>query len=190
MKKENINLLEHYQIIEKNRKNQGTKPLNFIAVLLIVILLLSAYSLTLFLQDSSLKTSNNDLQNYISSSQILEQLDDISTKQRQLSDLNEILSELKSLNAAFSAMPVLKTEILDSINACIPPDTKILMVDFDGQWLSIQTSSSNLLRPSEFARNLRNTQLFEEIVYNGYTTDSSAKTAYIGSVKIALKVGN
>jgi Tfp pilus assembly protein PilN len=190
MKKENINLLEHYQLIEKNRKSQGTKPLNFIAILLIVILLLSAYSLTLFLQDSSLKASNQDLQNYISSAQILDQITVISTKQRQLSDLNEILAELRSLNSAFVVMPILKTEILDSINACIPPDTKILLVDFDGQWLTIQTSSSNLLRPSEFARNLRNTKLFEDIVYNGYTTDASGKIAYIGSVKIALKVGN
>ncbi|NTW96052.1 MAG: hypothetical protein HGB31_05470 [Erysipelotrichaceae bacterium] len=190
MKKENINLLEHYQIIEKNRKNQGTKPLNFIAILLIAILLLSAYSLTLFLQDSSLKASNKDLQDYTSSTEILGKIQVISIKQRQLSDLTEILTELKSLNAAFVAMPVLRTEVLDSINACIPPDTKILMVDFDGQWISIQTTSSNLLRPSEFARNLRNTQLFEDIVYNGYTTDTSGKTAYIGSVKIALKVGN
>jgi Tfp pilus assembly protein PilN len=190
MKKENINLLEHYENIEKNRKNKGTRPLNFIAILLIIILILSAYSVTLFLQDSSLKNSNKELQNYTSSPMILDQIKVISTKQRQLSDLTEILTELKSLNAAFVAMPVLKTEVLDSINACIPPDTKILMVDYDGQWLTIQTSSSNLLRPSEFARNLRNTKLFEDIIYEGYTTDSSGKTAYIGSVKIALKVGN
>jgi Tfp pilus assembly protein PilN len=190
MKKENINLLENYQIIEKNRKKQDTRPLNFVAILLIVVLLLSAYTFTLFLQDSSIKANNKELQDYISSTMILDQIKLISDKQKQLTDLNEILTEVKSLNTAFGAMPVLKTSVLDSINACVPPETRILMVDYDGQWLTIQTSSTNLRRPSEFARNLRNTKLFEDVIYSGYNTDTSVKTAYIGSVKIALKVGN
>jgi len=190
MKKENINLLEHYQIVEKNRKNQGTKPLNLIAILLIVVLLLSAYSFSLFLQESSIKANNKELQDYTTSTMVLDQIKVISDKQKQLTDLNEILTNLKSLNAAFEAMPVMESSVLNSINACVPPDTKILSVDFDGQWFTIQTSSTSLLRPSQFARNLRNTMLFEEIVYNGYTTSTLLKTTYIGSVKIAMKVGN
>ena len=190
MKKENINLLEYYQIIEKNRKKQDTRPLNVVAILLIVILLLSAYSFTLFLQDSSIKASNKELQDYVSSSLILDQIKVISDKQKQLTDLNGILTEVKSLNAAFAAMPILSTGILDSINACVPPETRILLVEFDGQWLTIQTSSTSLRRPSAFARNLRSTNLFEDVVYSGYTTNSSARTTYIGFVKIAMKVGN
>lgn len=190
MKKENINLLEHYQLLEKNRVNQGTKPLNFIAILLIVILLFSAYSLTLFLQDSSLKASNKDLQDYTTSTLVLDKIKVISVKQRQLSDLNEILTELKSLNSAFAAMPIYRTGVLNSINACIPPDTSISLIEFDGQWITIQTRSSNLLRPSEFARNLRNTKLFEDVVYSGYSTDVTSQVFYIGTVKIAMKVGN
>jgi len=80
MKKENINLLEHYQLLEKNRANQGTKPLNFIAILLIVILLFSAYSITLFLQDSSLKANNKALQDYTSSTLVLNQIKVITVK--------------------------------------------------------------------------------------------------------------
>lgn len=190
MKKDTINLLDHYLLLEKNRLKQGSKPLNFIAIFLIVLILLSAYSFTLFLQDSNLKTSNQEIQAYTTSQEVVAKVSAIAIKQRQLSDLNNILADLKSLNKAFDAMPILSSKVLMSISASLPPDTKILMIDFDGQWFTIQTTSSVLLRPSEFARNLRNTNLFEDVVYNGYTTDTSAKVAYIGSVKVAMKVGN
>jgi len=87
-------------------------------------------------------------------------------------------------------MPIFRTGVLNSINACIPPDTSISIIDFDGQWITLQTRSTNLLRPSEFARNLRNTKVFEDVVYSGYSIDITTQVFYIGTVKIAMKVGN
>lgn len=186
MKKDNINLLDNYLLSEKKRKNTGSKGLNFIALFLATILLLSAYSLKLFLEDTSLKETNRDLKAYVEDPSILAQIKEISVKQRQLSDLNEILIELKSLNAAFAAMPSLDSVAINKINDCIPADTKITDIDFDGQWITLRTTSSNYLRPSEFARNLRNTSFFEDVVYYGYENNTGK---YIGTVLVALKVG-
>jgi Tfp pilus assembly protein PilN len=186
MKKENINLLENYLLSEKKRKNTGSKGISFIAVFLATVLILSAYSLKLFLEDSALKEDNASLQSYVSDPSILAKIESISTKQRQITDLNNILTELKSLNAAFNAWPVFDSVAMNKINSCIPADTKILDIDFDGQWFTLRTTSSNYLRPSEFARNLRNTGFFEDVVYYGYE-ETSGK--YVGTVMVALKVG-
>jgi Tfp pilus assembly protein PilN len=186
MKKDNINLLDNYLLSEKKRKNTSSKGLNFLAIFFVTVLLLSAYSLKLFLDDSTLKETNKELQAYVESPTILAQIKDISVKQRQLSDLNEILIELKSLNAAFAAMPGFDSEAINKINSCIPADTRIMDIDFDGQWITLRTVSSNYLRPSEFARNLRNTSFFEDVVYYGYENDSGK---YVGTVLVALKVG-
>lgn len=186
MKKENINLLENYLLSEKKRKNTGSKGINFAAIFLATVLLLSAYSLKLFLEDSALKEDNASLQNYVSDPAILTKIQQITTKQRQVTDLNEILKELKSLNAAFDAWPEFDSIAMNKINSCIPADTKILDIDFDGQWFTLRTVSSNYLRPSEFARNLRNTGFFEDVVYYGYEEDSGK---YVGTVLVALKVG-
>lgn len=186
MKKDNINLLDNYLLTEKQRKNTGSKGLNFIALFIIIVLVISAYGLKLFLEDTSLKGDNQELQAYIQSPTIIKSIQDIAVKQRQLSDLNEILVELKSLNAAFDAMPAIDSVSIDMINQSIPPDTKIIAIAFDGQWITINTSSANYLRPSEFARNLRNTNFFEDVNYYGYEQDIGK---YTGTVLVALKVG-
>jgi len=188
MKKDNINLLENYLLSEKKRKNQGSRSLNIIAIFLIVILLVSAYAFSLFLQDSSLKSSNAELTAYTTDVNLLQQIKDISTKQRQLTDLNDILVNLKSLNAAFAAMPELNSTVLNKINSCLPADAKIVSIDFDGQWITLKTVSANYLRPSEFARNLRNTGYFEEVSYYGYD-ELSGTNRFMGNVLVALKVG-
>ncbi len=186
MKKDNINLLDNYLLSEKKRKNQGSKSLNIIAVFLVTVLLLSAYSLSLFLQDKTLKDTNNELEAYVTNPSTLAQIKDITVKQRQLTDLKEILVELKSLNAAFGAMPEINSVVIGKINSSLPPDTKILTIDFDGQWFTLKTISVNYLRPSEFARNLRNTGFFEEVNYYGYDEENGK---YIGNVLVAMKVG-
>lgn len=186
MKKETINLLDNYQLSEKKRKNQGSKSINFIAIFLAALVLMSAYSLKLFLDDSTLKDTNKELQSYVDSPTVAAQIADIAVKQRQLSDLNDILVELKSLNTAFAVMPKLNSTLIAKINSCIPPDTSILSIEFDGQWFTLKTQSTNLLRPSEFARNLNNTNYFEEVNYYGYDNNAGK---YIGTVMVAVKVG-
>lgn len=186
MKKDNINLLENYLVSEKNRRNQGSRSLNFLAIYLIAALLISAYGVSLFIRDTTLKNSTKELQAYVSDPNVLHQITDITTKQRQLTDLKEILGQLKSLNAAFSAMPELGSEVIGKIYACIPADTIVLSINFDGQWFTLKTQSINYLRPSEFARNLRNTSYFEEVNYYGYTVEPGK---YIGTVLVAMKVG-
>lgn len=189
MKKENINLLENYQLSETQRKGQGNRSLNIFAIFLVSALLLTAYSFTLLMQDNSLKESNNELQSYVSNPSVISQIKDISTKQRQLTDLNNILVELKSANAAFEVMPRIESTVLNLISSMLPVDTKIISTVFDGQWIYIRTSSPVLLRPSEFARNLRNSDRFEDVVYDGYSADDTGKRVYIGSIKVAMRIG-
>jgi Tfp pilus assembly protein PilN len=186
MKKANINLLENYLLTEKKRKNTSKSGLNFIAIFLISVLLLSAYGLKLFLEDAGLKDTNQQLQSYVTDPAILKQVSDITVKQRQLTDLNTILVDIKSLNTVFDAMPELGSVVLGKIYACIPPDTSILNLSFDGQWMTLETVSSNYIRPSEFARNLRNTNFFEEVSYYGYKNEVSR---FYGTIMIAMKVG-
>lgn len=189
MKKETINLLEHYEASEKLRKGKSSGILKVVAFGVVMALLMSAYALTLYIKDVSLKDSNEELQAYVNDASILAQIKDITTKQRQLTDLNNILDELKSLNAAFAVMPRLDSVVMGQITGLLPIDTKVTYMDFDGQWITIQTTSTNLLRPSEFARNLRNSRLFEDVIYDGYSVDTTAKTAYISTVKVAMIIG-
>jgi len=189
MKKETINLLEHYEASEKIRKGKSSGLLKTFALGLIMVLLLSAYSITLFIQNVSLNESNQEIQDYINNPATLAQIKDITEKQRRLTDLNEILAELKSLNAAFAVMPRMDSDVLAQITDLLPTDSKVTYIEFDGQWITIQTSSTNLLRPSEFARSLRNSGLFEDVIYDGYSVNTSGKTTYISSIKVAIRIG-
>lgn len=189
MKKEHINLLDHYQSLEKVRKGKGSRAVNMAAVLLITLILPGAYAFTLWLQDSQLKSENTELAAFAENPAILKQVNEIAKKNRRLNDLKSMLTELDSMNAALDAMPRIESTILGKIADCLPIGTTIMQISFDGQWFFITTKSSNLLRPSEFARNLSNTGIFEDVVYSGYYVDNSGKTAYIGTVQVALKIG-
>lgn len=189
MKKEHINLLDHYQSLEKVRKGKGSRAVNMVAIILISLVLPGAYAFTLWLEDTQLKSENAELAAFAENPAILKQVSEIAQKNRRLADLQSMLKELDSMNDALDAMPRIESTILGKIADCLPFDTTITQIGFDGQWFVITTKSPNLLRPSEFARNLSNAGIFEDVIYSGYFVDNSGKTAYIGTVQVALKIG-
>lgn len=190
MKKQNINLMESFSAIEKRRSAKSDRILVFLALFLSVILIISAFSFKLFLDNNNLKDKIKVTEAYINDPVLKERIAAIEVMQSKINDLNEIDKILDELNASFSVFPRINTLSLRVITSNMPVGTSLKSLGFDGQWFTIQLISPNYSGPSQFAVNLRDSEFFEEVIYQGYTSEVvNGATRYVGKIVAFLKVG-
>ncbi len=190
MKKQNINLMEGFSAIEKRRSAKSDRILVFMAMFLSVILIISAFSFKLFLDNNDLKDRIKVTEAYVNDPVLKERILAIEVMQSKINDLNEIDKILDELNASFEVFPRINTLSLRVITSNMPAGTSLKSLGFDGQWFTIQLISPNYSEPSKFAVNLRDSEFFEEVIYQGYTSEVvNGVTRYVGKVVAILKVG-
>lgn len=190
MKKQNINLMESFSAIEKRRSAKSDRLVVFLALFLTVILILSAFTFKLYLDNNDLKDQIKVTEAYVNDPTIRQRIAAIEVKQAQINDLNEIDKILDELNASFEVFPRINTLSLRVITSNMPAGTSLKSIAFDGQWFTISLISPNYLGPSQFAVNLEKSEFFEEVIYQGYTSEvANGTTRFVGKVIAILKVG-
>lgn len=190
MKKQNINLMDSFSAIEKRRSAKSDRIIVFMALFLSVILITSAFSFKLFLDNNNLKDKIKVTEAYVNDPILKERIAAIEVMQSKINDLNEIDKILDELNASFAVFPRINTLSLRVITSNMPVGTSLKSLGFDGQWFTIQLISPNYSGPSQFAVNLRDSEFFEEVIYQGYTSEVvNGVTRYVGKVVAILKVG-
>lgn len=191
MKKQNINLMESFSVIEKRRSAKSDRVVVFMALFLMVVLLISAFTFKLYLDNNNLKDRIKVADAYVNDPSIKNRIAAIELDQAKISSLNEIDKILDELNATFDVFPRINTLSLRVITSNMPAGTSLKSIAFDGQWFTILLISPNYSFPSQFAVNLRDSGFFEEIVYQGYTSEVvNGTTRYVGKIVAFLKVGN
>ena len=190
MKKSNINLMESYSVIEK-RKSAKTDRVKVLSLLLIGVMLISgAFAAKLFIDNYFLKENIKTVSNYVNDTEIQRKVALIDLKQKKIQDLNKIDAILTELNASFEVFPRINTLTLNMITSNLPVGTTLKSITYDSQWFTIYVYSLDYTKPSTFASNLRNSEYFEDILYQGYTSESVGGTLrYVGKVVAVLKVG-
>jgi len=191
MKKQNINLMDSYLVIEKRKSAKSDRLAVFGIIFLGVALLLGAYSFKLMLDNNSLKNDIKTTETYVNDPAIKARIAVIEQSQQQISDIKDIDVVLDELNASFGVFPRINTLLLRKLAVNAPVGTAFKSISFDGQWFTIYLYSPDYSKPSEYAIRLQNTNFFEEVIYEGYTAEASTTgTRYVGKVTVILKVGN
>ena len=190
MKKQNINLMDNFLEIEKRRSAKTDRIAVFAAILLVVVLLLSAYSFKLLLDNNDLKNGIKTSESFINDPSIKARVALVEVEQKKISDLKEIDTILDQLNVTFAAFPRINTLILQKLTVNLPAGASFRTIAFDGQGFAIEYNCLNYSQPSEYAIRLQNSKFFEEVNYSGYTTEIAGNvTRYSGKLVAILKVG-
>ncbi|HAM62268.1 MAG: hypothetical protein A2Y20_06520 [Firmicutes bacterium GWF2_51_9] len=191
MKKQNINLMEGFSAIEKRRSQKSDRVIVFMALFLSVFLIVGAFSFKLYLDNSNLKDKIKVTEAYVNDPILKARIAAIEVSQAKINDLNQIDQILDELNASFEVFPRINTLSLRVITSNMPTGTSLKSLAFDGQWFTIQLISPNYSGPSQFAVSLRDSEFFEEVIYQGYTSEVvNGVTRYVGKVVAILKVGD
>jgi len=190
MKKSNINLMESYSVTEKRKSAKSDRTRVFILLLVGLILVTGAYAGKLFIENIFIKENIKTVSAYVNDIEIQRKVAIIDAKQKKIQDLNKIDAILTELNASFDVFPRINTLTLNMLTSNMPAGTGLKSITFDGQWFTILLYSPNYSSPSEYAIKLRNSEYFEEVIYQGYTSETSSGTLrYVGKIIAILKVG-
>jgi len=190
MKKSNINLMESYSVTEK-RKSAKTDRVKVLMMLLIgLLLIMGAFTAKLFIDNIFLKEDIKSVSAYVNNIDIQRKVALLDQKQQKIQDLNKIDTILAELNTSFDVLPRINTLTLNMLTSTMPLGTSLKSVTFDGQWFTVLIYCQDYGKPSEYAVNLRNSDYFEQVIYEGYTSEAFGGTVrYIGKVIAILKVG-
>ena len=190
MKKQNINLMDSYLLIEKRKSAKTDRLAVFAAIFLGVILILGAFTFKLILDNNSLGSSIKATQTYVNDPAIKARIALVEQSQQKIKAISDINVILDQLNASFGVFPRINTLLLRKLEVNLPAGATFRSISFDGQWFTIYVACPDYTKPSEYAVRLQNTKIFEEVIYNGYTSeDSAGAKVYIGKITVILKVG-
>jgi len=191
MKKDNINLLDSYIKIEKKKSAKSESHVIYGALLLVIVLILGAYSIKLYFDNMSIQDDVSQTSEYVNSPTVLAKIRLIDEKQQKIDDLNKINASLEELNKGFAVIPRIDSYTLRLVTSSMPTNTSLQSVAFDGQWFTIILYSGSYSKQSTFAHNLENSGYFEKVNYYGYDSNGATPaTKYVGKFMVALKVGN
>ena len=103
MNKNDMNLLLRYREIHKERSNQNSSTRIYFIVVIAATLILGAYSLTLWLKQSSLENQVKDLTYYVNSSEVISKLKEVEQLKLNNQTLDTIIEQTRSINDVFDS---------------------------------------------------------------------------------------
>lgn len=192
MRKNDMNLLESYQSLEKIRKSQSKDSVIYLAIILALILLLGAYAGKLFI-DRQLKDNEiADLNSFLQSAGVAEKIVEAKKVESNLIGIDKVESELKEINTVLDFIPVYDHRILDIVHQVMPnnPEYTIHYTKFsyEQNTVTIEYYEHESPSASAFALKLLNSGIFEDVSYTGYQYDNVDKV-YRGKIVAIVKGG-
>lgn len=186
MKKQDMNLLESYQKINKIRANRDATGRIYVMIFVGTLLIASAYWLVLFIENSNLKQNIKTIQDYLNSPQIVERSNEADQLNEDVTKLDAILNELKSAQDVFALQPTFSSSAVNLIVAERPGTVRMNSITYTGDAISLDISGTRVYSVSDYVMRLRRTNAFQEVQYNGYTLTDGV---YNSNITIILKGG-
>jgi hypothetical protein len=174
MNKTDMNLLLRYREIFKERSSQNSPTRIYFVIILVTSLFLGAFALRLWLDKISLEQDIDELNAYISSSEVIEKMKQIELLKLNIGILDSIIEQTHSINTVFDsavrfdseALTVLQDNRYTGINfESVSYSKGIIYLDISG------TKSSDI---SNYVLRLTREGYFKVVNYSGYTFDSEA----------------
>jgi Tfp pilus assembly protein PilN len=186
MKKQDMNLLESYQKLNKLRENKGATGRIYVMIFIGSLLIASAYYFTLFIQNTTLKQSIKDLEAYLSSPQVVDRSIEADKLNADIRKLEEILKEVQNAQDIFDLQPKFSSQTMNLLIAERPGTVKFNSVSFTGDAITLEISGTRVYSVSDYVMRLRRLEVFQEVQYSGY---DFANGFYNSNVVIILKGG-
>jgi hypothetical protein len=188
MLKKDMNLLESYRLIQKARNERTTPAVMYLGIIVFVALALSTYSLKLFFDNSAVESKIESIENYITDPLVVRKLNEISTMQENLKQLDNLKSEVISIIDVLDYIPRFDQDILKILFDNLPQGISITKVSYINSWISLEIIGPYPSDSSNYALRLQRTNFFKDVIYDGYRYDESLRR-YRGTMKVQLKGG-
>lgn len=189
MNKNDMNLLLRYREIHKERESQSSPGRIYIAIVLVVALLLGAYSVNRWLTKLSIEKKNEELTNYITSPDVTRKMEEISVLQDNIKALDGMIEQTMSINEVFDSAIRFDSEALNVLQ-----DTRYTGISFDSisyakGILYVNISGTRASDASNYVLRLSRSGYFKSVSYSGYTYDST-ENVYRSTIRCTLVGGD
>lgn len=188
MLKKDMNLLESYRLIQKARNEKTTPGVMYVGIILLVALALGTYSLKLFFDNSALENKIESIENYINDPLVIRKLNEISTMQANIKQLDSLKAEVSSIIDVLDYIPRFDQDILKILFDNLPEGIQITKVSYINSWISLEIIGPYPSDSSNYALRLQRTNFFKDVIYDGYRYDEGLRR-YRGTMKIQMKGG-
>jgi hypothetical protein len=188
MLKKDMNLLESYRYIQKARSEKTSPTTLYLGIIFFVVLILSVYSLKLFFDNSTLENKIVSIEDYINDPFIIRKLNEISTMQENIKQLDSLKAEVVSIIDVLDYIPRFDQEILQILFDNLPEDVTITKVSYIDSWIALEVEGQFPSDSSNYALRLLRTEFFKDVVHEGYKYVSSTRD-YVGNLRVQMKGG-
>ncbi len=184
MKKQDMNLLEGYQRVLKQKANRDATTSVYAMLVFGVVVIALAYYAVLFYENHVIKEDIKVVQDYINSPQVVSRNDEVSQLMKDITTLESMSKELQSASVAFEFIPKPDSELFNRVLAERPGSIKINSILFGEGDIILEVTGTRIYSISDYVLRLRRMEFFQEVRYNGYTVDEGLFNA---SIRLQLK---
>jgi hypothetical protein len=189
MQKNDMNLLERYNDLHKERSNQFSLGRIYIIILAAIFLIMGALSIQLWLTESGLKSDVATLSEYNNNPQIKTKMAEIATLKENIKSLDQILVEAKSINTVFSSAVRFDSFTMNVLSSSLLPGTGFNVISYKSGIISVDFYGTRASDVSNYALRLKNQYYFKSVVNSGYNYDQGANK-YFATILCIMKGGN
>lgn len=189
MNKNDMNLLLRYREIHKERANQNSPTRIYIIVVVAAILILGAYSLTLWLKQSSLENQVNDLTYYVNSSEVISKLKEVEQLKLNIESLDSIIEQTKSINDVLDSAVIFDSEALTVLQDSRYKGITFENVSYANGIIYLDIAGTKPSDISNYVLRLTREDYFKSVKYGGYKY-SEEDLSYRSIIMCTLYGGN
>ena len=160
--------------VYKTKKTINTNPKTILLIALPVLLVLIFATSTIYLTFSNrgLQKDVDKLQSQIDEALALTTANTNSDQQKELSKLNEQLTNLQTITQILSKYPQIDKEMLDTIDkSCKNLTIDSISFNQESGVISLTVTASKVNGCEETVRTLREAGIFQNVDYSGYSQD-------------------
>ena len=168
MKKQDMNLLESYQRVNKIRANKGATGRIYIMLFFGTLLIAVAYWLVLIIENSLIKQNILATEEYLNSPQVVERSNEATQLNEDITKLEYILGEVQSAKDVFAFQPKFTSTITSLLFSERPGTVRINTITYVGDSVELNISGTRIYSISDYVLRLRRLNYFQEVRYNGY----------------------
>jgi hypothetical protein len=168
-----INLYEGYQRLLKKEKADGNKKPAAMIPLVLIALVMAAFSLYFVVQNAQKQGTVNRLET--DKTNLQPRYDAAKQLTDQFGALNEVHQNLLGSDLLFNIYPLLTRTIIERVQVLAGTTFGITAYGYDETTgtLTLSAEAPSVNDVPNFIRSLRNTGLFESVQYAGYTSDTT-----------------
>ena len=173
MKKQDMNLLARYNEINKTRASQYSDRKLYTVIVLILVILLGGYSIKLFIDNTLLNRSINELRDFVEDPNTVARLKYIDELQEDVQQIDIMLNEVESINQVFNVAIRYDSQVLNVIYYMQPDRVNLESISYQEGILSISITGPNAYDASNYVLRLINSGYFNSVRYAGYQYNES-----------------